>query len=156
MPPHQRKGKHDNTIADDDRVDYANESLRFSELGDEARSLSGGGSDHPHGFVDNELALPRTQVPIEEHIIAVKTKDDHNITKDYEIITSPKSRLLELDDDPTMTMSSMSDESWEHVENESEGGRMERKAYAEVVKERPTGGGMAEMPGDGARQEKSM
>lgn len=66
------------------------------------------------------------------------------------MITSPKSRLLELDDDPTMTMSSMSDESWVHIENESEGnaGHVDRKAYADVIKEQPTAGETAGVPAE--------
>ena len=74
MPPHQRKGKHNNTVGDDDLEDYANGPLQFSEVGDESRSFGAGDGDRGNELVHNETTLPRTEAPIEEHIISSKAK----------------------------------------------------------------------------------
>lgn len=69
------------------------------------------------------------------------TSDD-NITKGYEFISSPASRVRELDDHPTLMSASSGDESegWEHVSNGSSNHSKptseERRPYSEVVKER--------------------
>jgi hypothetical protein len=73
---------------------------------------------------------------------------DEKISGGYEIVSSPRSRVYTIETDPSMSIISSGDESWEHIDHEDNDGSpvetdydLERKAYSEVVKDiAPEGG----------------
>lgn len=70
---------------------------------------------------------------------------DEKISAGYEMVPSPQARVYTIESDPSMSMISSGDESWEHVDDEekdkegSENGAglivEDKKDYAEILKQ---------------------
>ncbi|KAF8308410.1 hypothetical protein DL93DRAFT_1882522 [Clavulina sp. PMI_390] len=146
---------------DDERTDYAHGPLERSQPveeddspfksasavdGPEAESSANAG-DVIREVEDEHPKAPPSEVPIQDLLVPPNKRRDEKISAGYEIVSSPRARVYTIENDPSMSIISSGDESWEHVSQDGEADAgddddvavitpdPDRKQYAEILKQ---------------------